>query len=143
MLTTAALAGFTSCLRFADLPPDVIIRTRLLVLDCVGNMVRARRDSESTPALLAAVRAIGLANGKARVFADSESYSPAGAVLVNATLAHSLDFDDTHAAAIVHPGASVIPAALAAAEMTDASGAETLTAIVAGYEVALRLACSN
>jgi len=61
-------------------------------------------------------------------------------VLVNATLAHSLDFDDTHAAAIVHPGASVIPAALAAAEMTNASGAETLTAIVVGYEVALRLA---
>jgi 2-methylcitrate dehydratase PrpD len=140
MLTTAALAGFTSCLTIADLPPEVVIRTRLLVLDCVGNMVRARRDSESTPALLAAVRAIGLANGKARVFADFESYSPAGAVLVNATLAHSLDFDDTHAAAIVHPGASVIPAALAAAEITGASGAETLTAIVAGYEVALRLA---
>jgi len=140
MLTTAALAGFTSCLEFADLPPEVVMRTRLLVLDCVGNMVRARRDSESTPALLAAVRAIGLTNGNARVFADSESYSPAGAVLVNATLAHSLDFDDTHAAAIVHPAASVIPAALAAAEMTGASGAETLTAIVAGYEVALRLA---
>jgi 2-methylcitrate dehydratase PrpD len=140
MLTTSALAGFTSCLTFADLPPDVVNRTRLLVLDCVGNMVRARRDSESTPALLAAVRAIGLANGKARVFADSEGYSPAGAVLVNATLAHSLDFDDTHAAAIVHPGASVIPAALAAAEITGASGAETLTATVAGYEVALRLA---
>lgn len=140
MLTTAALALFTSGLRFADLPPEVVIRTRLLVLDCVGNTVRARRESESTPALIAAVRAMGLENGKARVFADPESYSPAGAVLVNATLAHSLDFDDTHAAAIVHPGASIIPAALAAAEMTDASGAETLAAIVAGYEVALRLA---
>ena len=105
MLTTAALARFTSCLKLADLPPDVVIRTRLLVLDCVGNAVRARRDSESTPALLAAVRALGLAHGKARVFADSEGYSPAGAVLINATLAHSLDFDDTHAAAIVHPAA--------------------------------------
>jgi 2-methylcitrate dehydratase PrpD len=140
MLTTAGLARFTSCLRFADLPPEVVSRTRLLLLDCVGNMVRARRDSESTPALLAAVRAMGLTNGKARILADLERYSPAGAVLVNATLAHSLDFDDTHAAAIVHPGASVIPAALAAAEMTNASGAEMLTAIVAGYEVALRLA---
>jgi 2-methylcitrate dehydratase PrpD len=108
MLTTAALARFTSGLRFADLPPEVVIRTRLLVLDCVGNTVRARRDSESTPALIAAVRAMGLANGKARVFADAESYSPAGAVLVNATLAHSLDFDDTHAAAIVQDRKSVV-----------------------------------
>jgi 2-methylcitrate dehydratase PrpD len=139
-ITTAALARFTSCLKLADLPLDVMMRARLLVLDCVGNAVRARRDSESTPALLAAVRSLGLAHGKARVFADPEGYTPAGAVLVNATLAHSLDFDDTHAAAIVHPAASIVPAALAAAEMTDASGAETLTAIVAGYEVALRLA---
>jgi 2-methylcitrate dehydratase PrpD len=74
------------------------------------------------------------------VVADSSGYAPAGAVLVNATLAHSLDFDDTHAAAITHPGAVVIPAALTAAEMTGASGAEVITAVVAGYEVALRLA---
>ncbi|MBV9248217.1 MAG: MmgE/PrpD family protein, partial [Acetobacteraceae bacterium] len=52
----------------------------------------------------------------------------------------SLDFDDTHAAASLHPGAPVIPAALAAGEMTGASGAEVLAAIVAGYEVTCRVA---
>ncbi len=140
MTTTSDLSRFVAGLTRDALPPAVVKRTRLLVLDLVGNAVRARHDAESTPALLNAVAALGLAQGSARVFADDRGYAPAGAALVNAVLGHSLDFDDTHAAAIVHPGAPVIPAALAAAEMVGASGAETAAAIVAGYEVALRLA---
>jgi len=140
MKVTASLSSFISDCSADALPPEVVRRTALLVLDLAGNAVRARRDAESTPALAAAVAALGLANGTARVFADPRGYAPAGAALMNATLGHSLDFDDTHAAAIVHPGAPVIPAALAAAEMTGATGAELVAAIVAGYEVALRLA---
>jgi 2-methylcitrate dehydratase PrpD len=140
MSTTSDLSRFVAGLTLDALPTAVVERTRLLVLDLVGNAVRARYDAESTPALLAAVAALGLAEGSARIFADDRGYAPAGAALVNAVLGHSLDFDDTHAAAIVHPGAPVIPAALAAAEMVGASGAETSAAIVAGYEVALRLA---
>ncbi len=55
-------------------------------------------------------------------------------------LAHSLDFDDTHAAGTLHPGAPVIPAAIVAGEMAGASGADVLAAIVAGYEVTCRVA---
>lgn len=139
-MITSQLAEFTASLKPADLPAPLVARTKLLLLDCVGNIIRARLEAESTPALLRAVEALGLGTGSARVFGDPKSYSPAGAVLVNATLAHSLDFDDTHAAAIVHAAAPVIPAALGAAEMVNASGAELLAAIVAGYEVALRLA---
>jgi len=140
MSITSELSAFVASTRLDALPPEVVARTRLLVLDLVGNSVRARHDAESTPALLAAVVALGLARGDAHVFADDATYSPAGAALVNATLAHSLDFDDTHAEAVVHPGSPVIPAALAAAEMVGASGAEVMAGIVAGYEVALRLA---
>jgi 2-methylcitrate dehydratase PrpD len=140
MSVSANLASFAASIDPAKLPPELVARTRLLVLDLVGNGVRARLEAESTPPLLAAVAALGLGAGKARVFADPQGYAPAGAALVNGSLAHSLDFDDTHAAAVLHPGATVIPAALAAAEMAGASGAETLAGIVAGYEVALRLA---
>lgn len=140
MSVTADLSAFVAGLSFEVLPPEVVARTRLLVLDLVGSAVRARQEAESTPALLESVAALGLAHGHSRVFGDTAGYGPAGAALVNATLAHSLDFDDTHAAAIVHPGAPVIPAALAAAEMAGASGRTVLAAVVAGYEVALRLA---
>ena len=137
---TAQLASYCASLDFAALPPAVQERTRFLVLDLAGNILRGRHDAESSPALLAAARALGLACGGSAVLGDCARYTPAGAALLNGAFAHSLDFDDTHAAAIVHPGAPVIPAALAAAEMTGASGESVTAAIVAGYEVALRLA---
>ncbi|HYZ32121.1 MAG TPA: MmgE/PrpD family protein [Crenalkalicoccus sp.] len=137
---TDAIACYCAGLDFAVLPAEVQERTRFLLLDLVGNIVRGRHDAESTPALLAAARALGLAAGGSAVFGDAARYTPAGAALLNGALAHSLDFDDTHAAGTLHPGAPVIPAALAAAEMVGADGRTVLSGIVAGYEVTCRLA---
>ena len=137
---TQDLASFSASIRLDRLPPEVVARARLLVLDLVGNIIRARHDAESTAPLLAAARALGLASGNAAVFGDTASYTPAGAALLNGALGHSLDFDDTHAAGSLHPGCPVIPAALAAGEIAGVPGAEVLAAIVAGYEVTCRLA---
>lgn len=137
---TEALAAHVAGLRFEALPAAVRERTRYLLLDLVGNIVRGRHDTESTPALLAAARALGLAAGGNAVFGDSARYTPAGAALLNGAFAHSLDFDDTHAAGTLHPGAPVIPAAIAAAEMVGADGRAVLAGIVAGYETTCRLA---
>ncbi len=140
MSITQTLAAFTAAIALPDLPPEVVQRARFLVLDLVGNIVRARHDAESTPALLSAARALGLEGGPCFVFGDTVRYTPPGAALVNGTLAHSLDFDDTHAPGTLHPGAPVIPAAIAAGEMAGASGADVLAGIIAGYEVTCRLA---
>jgi 2-methylcitrate dehydratase PrpD len=140
MGVTADLSAFSAAITLDRIPTDVVDRARFLVLDLVGNIVRARHDAESTPALLSATRALGLAAGNSGVFGDGARYTPAGAALLNGALGHSLDFDDTHAAGSLHPGAPVIPAALAAGEMAGASGADVLAAIVAGYEVTCRVA---
>jgi 2-methylcitrate dehydratase PrpD len=140
MSVTKTLSDFAANIRLDTLPPDVVQRARYLVLDLVGNIVRARHDAESTPALLAAARALGVAAGNLGVFGDAARYTPAGAAFLNGALAHSLDFDDTHAAGSLHPGAPVIPAAIAAGEMAGATGADVLAAIVAGYEVTCRIA---
>ncbi len=137
---TGELAQFAAGLALDDLPPEVVKRARFLLLDLVGNIVRARHDAESTPALLTAVRDLGMTGGDAGVFGDRARYTPPGAALLNGALGHSLDFDDTHAAASLHPGAPVIPAALAAGEMAGAPGSDVLAAIVAGYEVTCRIA---
>ncbi len=137
---TRDLAGFCAGVSLAAIPADVQARAKALILDLFGNILRARHEAESTPALLAAARALGFGEGRFTVLGDDAGYTPAGAALLNGALAHSLDFDDTHAAGSLHPGAPVIPAALAAAEMTGADGATTLAAIIAGYEVTCRLA---
>lgn len=140
MKITEALADFCATVSISSLPPEVVERTPLLLLDLIGSIVRARAEAAVAPPLLATVAAMGMGNGTARVFGDAAGYAPAGAALLNGALGHALDFDDTHATGTLHPGAPVIPAALAAAEMTGASGADILAAIVAGYETCCRIA---
>lgn len=137
---TDDLSKFSASVTLGALPPEVVERARYLVLDLVGNIVRARHDAESTASMLAACRALGMAAGNSGVFGDNARYTPAGAALLNGALGHSLDFDDTHAAGSLHPGCPVISAALAAGEMAGARGADVLAGIVAGYEVACRVA---
>jgi 2-methylcitrate dehydratase PrpD len=136
---TAQLSEFTAGISLNKIPVPVVDRARLLLLDLAGNIIRGR-ETESTAAVLAAISALGMGQGTNRVFGDTHAYSPVGAALLQGVLAHSLDFDDTHAAGTLHPGAPVIAAALAVAQMIDASGATTLAAIIAGYEVICRVA---
>ena len=136
---TDRLATFVAELGYDDLPEEVAERAKRLLLDLSGIIIRARYDAESTPSLISAVEKLGLTGGDCSVLGDSRRYVPSAAALINGTLAHSLDFDDTHAEGSIHSSAPIVPAALAASEMTGASGKELLTAVVAGYEVQIRL----
>jgi 2-methylcitrate dehydratase PrpD len=138
-MITRTLAEFVRDLTFDRLPAEVRERAPKLALDLTGIMVRARHDAESTPPLIAAAKRLGLAQGACTVIGDAAGYAPAGAAMINGALAHSLDFDDTHAPGSLHPSAPIVPAAFAAAEMSRADGRETIAAIVAGYEVQIRL----
>src|SRR4030088_2217394 len=65
MGVTNQIAEFCANIRLASLPPEVVTRARFLVLDLVGNIVRARHDAESTASFVATVRAMGMATGNA------------------------------------------------------------------------------
>ena len=136
---TEKFAEFCEELKYEDLSHDVIKRTKLLILDTVGIIIRARHDAESTSSLVSAIEKLEMANGSCQVFSDNKSYSPSAAALLNGTLAHSLDFDDTHAEASLHSSAPILAAALAAAEMNKSSGQQLITACVVGYEIQIRL----
>ena len=137
---TATLARYVADLKFETIPREVLERAKVLTLDFLGSAIRARRDAESTPALLKMLEALALdGDGPATVFGDTRTWTPAVAALLNGALGHSLDFDDTHADSSLHPSAPVVPAAFAVGEMVGASGRDVLTAIVAGYEVCCRL----
>ena len=138
-MITRTLANFVHELSYDRLPREVRERVPALTLDLAGIMVRARHEAESTPSMAAAVARLGLAGGQCTVIGDAAGHSPLGAAMLNGTLAHSLDFDDTHAPGSLHPSAPIVPAALAAAEMSGADGKALIAAIVAGYEVQIRL----
>ena len=84
---TREIARFVSETSHDALPVEVRERAKCLTLDLVGIALRARHDAESTPPMLAAVSRIGLASGACTVIGDSAGYAPAGAAMVNGTLA--------------------------------------------------------
>jgi len=76
---------------------------------------------------------------EATVLGSGRRLSPQWAAFVNGVAIHVEDFDDTHLETVIHPGAPVVPAALAMAERTGCSGLELLEAVLVGVEVALRI----
>jgi len=114
------------------------------LLDWFAVAIGGATHADSTPSILDGVRRIAGptpdpdADGTATLLPSGERLTPADAALANGALAHSLDFDDTHLASSLHPGAPVIAAALAAAE---GEGEETAAdrfraGVAAGYDVA-------
>src|SRR5260370_3720393 len=111
---TATLAAYVANLKFELIPHEVLERAKVLTLDFLGSGIRARRDAESTPSLLKMLEALALdGKGESTVFGDSRTWTPAVAALLNGPLAHSLDFDDTHADSSLHASAPVGTAAFA------------------------------
>jgi 2-methylcitrate dehydratase PrpD len=77
--------------------------------------------------------------GPATVLGSDQRASARTAALINGATGHALDFDDTNLVGGLHATAAVLPAALALAEETGASGADLLCAYIAGVEVCARL----
>ena len=136
---TRQLAEYVTALRFEDIPAEASDRAGRFVLDAAGIALRASVDADSTGPIRDGFVALAR-DGKASVFGSDLTLSPASAAAINASLCHSLDFDDTHREGSVHPGAAVIPTVLALAEEHGADGPQVTTAIVAGYDVTCKLA---
>ena len=117
----------------AELRADVARRT----LDVLGNSVAAIGQSPAR-AVTEVVREWG-GPQQATAIGTGLRVPAAAAALVGGTLAHAMDFDDTHLPSVLHPSASVLPAALAVAEATGASGPALLDAAGVGIEVTVRL----
>jgi 2-methylcitrate dehydratase PrpD len=106
------------------------------VLDVIGNSLAAK-DQAATEV----VRNVVLAwEGPADSFAIGAGKLPAAAAaLLNGTLAHAMDFDDTHLPSVLHPSASVVPAALAVGAKLKSKPTDVMDAIAFGIEVTCRL----
>jgi 2-methylcitrate dehydratase PrpD len=134
--TMATLAGYMREAQSRALPPDALEHTKRHVLDTVAAMVSGA-DLAPGRAALAFARAYGGAP-VATVIRSNTLIGPIEAALVNAMMAHADETDDSHAPSQSHPGCSVVPAALAAAEAFHADGAALLRAVALGYDVGTR-----
>ena len=130
------LAGWASDLAASDIPDEQHRLARLRILDTIG-LIAAASGHPAGHSLTA--WAAANAGAGATILPTGGQAAAAVAALVHGSLAHARDFDDTFPETVVHPGSTVIAAALAVAEASDASFDDLTVAIVAGYEIAARL----
>ena len=138
---TERLRAYCTGATYGDLPDPVVDRLKQHLLDTLGVAIGARAHAASSPSVEAAVAELagGGGGGEATALATGEPHAAEHAALLNGAFAHSLDFDDTHRGSSLHPGAPVVPAALAVAEREGADTETLLSALSIGYDVTCTL----
>jgi len=136
-MATKDLAQWAIQLNYQDLHPKVVTMAKYCILDTIGS---ALAGADTPVAKIVREFALeGACQGKASVWASHNQTRADLAALVNGTMAHALDFDETNYSSIAHPSSVVLPAVLSQAQYDTCSGQELLTAFVIGYEITGKL----
>lgn len=137
---TAALVAFVSALSYGGLDDEVRHYARRHLLDTVGVMIAGAGGDVAcrAAAVLGTVR--GGTGGTVPVPGRAGRFDMLDAAFLGGTAAHGIELDDGYRQGSVHPGCTVIPAVLAAAYRSGATGRALIEAIVAGYETAIAIA---
>lgn len=135
MTLISELAGFVSETSYGNLPKYVVEATKLRILDTIGGAIWGRHEGNSS-------RLIGLANEfggntEAVLWGGSKKIPSIWAAFINGY--SSFYISDTDRFCGCHPGAVVVPAAMAAGEKNDVSGKDFITGVALGYEVLSRV----
>lgn len=138
MRATQRLARFIAETTYPDLPEAVTGHVKRCLLDWLGAALAGTAEPASR-AIVQMVKDLG-GSGESTVIGGSFRSSCVNAALANGVTGHAAELDDIHEASVIHPGAPVIPAALAVAERTGASGEELIAAVAVGYETGIRVA---
>ncbi|APE43314.1 2-methylcitrate dehydratase [Sulfitobacter alexandrii] len=119
--------------RKAEVPAEAAVMMRLSLFDWAACGI-AGAQAGTFDDFAAAQRAMG--TGQAQIFGGGSATAPSAA-LVNGTLSHALDYDDTHFAHIGHPSVAVLPAVIALAEELSAPLDDVVLAATLGVEASI------
>jgi 2-methylcitrate dehydratase PrpD len=137
---TQTLGKFVSTFQWAQASPKVKSLMPVLMIDYF-RAASAGQDRPWTNAVTQLYQSHTSNQDASVLYADTK-VDVARAAFINGVAAGSLDWDDSHVAAIIHPGVVIWPAALAMAEIVQCTGEELLTAVLVGYETAIRIGMS-
>jgi 2-methylcitrate dehydratase PrpD len=137
---TRKLAEFCSGLTIDKIPPEVILKTKLCVLDYIAN-IYGSLELDAVMAVVEYIRTLG-GPEKATVLGCGFKTGVQNAAFINGILAEAIEAQDGLRFGGNHPVSAVMPAVFAVAEAGGKRGNEVLSAIVAGYEAASRPAAA-
>ena len=130
-MITEKLARVVVDTDYDKLPEEVILKAKQCFIDFLGVALAGSKIHSSM-----VVKNI-FRNGSGSSVLGSKNVGYIDASLVNGVFAHSLDLDDGHRFAQIHPGCTVIPAALSISENRNKTGKDFISSIVAGYQISI------
>ena len=136
---TVKFAELVHALKYEDIPDDVIKKAKLIIRDGLGNQIAASAISDPARKVVEMVKEWG-GKPESTVMGYGFKVPTPMAAMCNAMLGHGVELDDAHGSGLIKAGSVMVPSLLALAEANNKSGKEVITALIAGYEVAIRLA---
>lgn len=133
------LAQWVVGLRYEDLPPAVVDRAKGLTLHGLASVLLGAQSPEGQQAVQLMTDDEGGVRHGATIMVHGARVSKGGAAFANSEMLMAGGKLDSFRM-LTHPGTSILPGALVAAETEGVSGKDFLTGLVAGYEVMERLA---
>lgn len=129
---------------YEDLTDEAVIAAKQAILDTLGVMLAATGSGEDVDKVVSLVDVLG-ADGDCTILCNDKKSNPVFAAMVNGAFAHSIDYDNVHDDAFVHPSASVVPVALTMGEYTKASGRDLIAAVALADDLIVRMgfACTG
>lgn len=142
MNETKALADWAANLKLQDVPAQVQDYARCFILDNFGCQIAGATLPWSQTYYEVMKKTRSGSHATVAYFGDK--MSPDDAAFLNSTFNHANETDDTHLKSPTHPGGIAVPAAMAMAEYARANGDKLLLAVIAAYEIQIRIswACS-
>ena len=137
MTLTEALAELGLAIENRAISPEAYEAAEKMTLDTLGCGLAGWRQP-GTAETLGLMRDWGGTHEASVLFHGDRLPSP-HAAFVNSTMIHALDYDDVYIPGVLHIMSIILPVALAAGEVADASGEDLLASVTMGVEVAGRL----
>lgn len=135
---TKTVAQFVAAATYADLPPEIVARTRHLILDGLACGLVGAKLPWSRTAVEAITELEG--DGPATIWGWGRRTTPVNAALLNGTFVQGFELDDYHELGPLHSASIVLPAGLATAErIGGVRGRDFLVAAAMGFEFGPRL----
>lgn len=132
------LASFAAQLEWSDIPDLVIRKTEDLLVDWFGSAV-AGKNAKAVEIIAQFAQIMGPSSGQSEILLNRKLTSPYFAAMCNAAASHVVEQDDLHNSSVFHPATVIFSPALAVAQSLGVSGREFLVAVIAGYEVGIRI----
>ena len=111
-------------------------KAKLEIIDWIGYSIAGTFTKQAIPFRNLQKK---LPKGKSLNLFDQKQLNIFDSAFVNASVGNILELDDVHRTSIIHPGDTIIPAAIATASCKSINAKDFLKSVIIGYEAAIRM----